>query len=93
MGWASKDPERFLADATLYLELFGIVSIAWQWLGMGIKAQQALPHATEADTNYYYGKLAAMEYFFEYELVKIEALAKRLQRSTFPTVAISEDWF
>lgn len=25
-------PEKYLADATLYLEMFGIVAIAWQWL-------------------------------------------------------------
>jgi len=28
----SKGPEVFLADSTLYLEFFGIISIAWQWL-------------------------------------------------------------
>ena len=26
----SKGPEVFLADSTLYLEFFGIVSVAWQ---------------------------------------------------------------
>ncbi len=28
-------PEAFLADATLYLEFFGHVAIAWQWLLQG----------------------------------------------------------
>jgi hypothetical protein len=28
--------EHFLADATLYLEFFGIVTVAWQWLLQGI---------------------------------------------------------
>ena len=35
-------PEAFLADATLYLEFFGIITIAWQWLLQGIAVQKAL---------------------------------------------------
>ena len=35
-------PEAFLADATLYLELFGHVTIGWQWLLQGIAVQKAL---------------------------------------------------
>jgi alkylation response protein AidB-like acyl-CoA dehydrogenase len=93
MSMAAKDTERFLADATLYLELFGIVSIGWQWLKMGIVAEQALPKANGTDAAFYHGKLAAMQYFFEYELVKIEALAKRLQSAHYPTVETQEDWF
>ncbi len=34
--------EIFLADATLYLELFGIIAIAWQWLIQGTAAMKAL---------------------------------------------------
>lgn len=93
MSMAAKDTERFLADATLYLELFGIVSIGWQWLKMGIVAEQALPKANGTDAAFYHGKLATMQYFFEYELVKIEALAKRLQSAHYPTVETQEDWF
>ena len=33
---AKENPDLFLADATLYLELFGILAIAWQWLKQGI---------------------------------------------------------
>lgn len=93
MSMAAKDTERFLADATLYLELFGIVSIGWQWLKMGIVAEQALPKASGTDAAFYHGKLATMQYFFEYELVKIEALAKRLQSAHYPTVEAQEEWF
>jgi butyryl-CoA dehydrogenase len=34
-------PEAALADATLYLEAFGIFSVAWQWLLQGISVQEA----------------------------------------------------
>ena len=38
----TKGPEMFLADATLYLEFFGIIAIAWQWLIQATVAKKAL---------------------------------------------------
>ena len=29
-----KGPEAYLADASFYLEMFGVLVIAWQWLIM-----------------------------------------------------------
>lgn len=72
-------PEMFLADATLYLELFGIVAIAWQWLLQGICAQRALDgECKRADADFYQGKMLTLRYFFHYELPKIEGLSRRL---------------
>ncbi|MCU0450971.1 MAG: acyl-CoA dehydrogenase [Bernardetiaceae bacterium] len=73
------DPERFLADANLYMELFSLVAVAWQWLKQGVAAQQALltgPAATDVD--FYEGKMLALRYFFHYELPKTQGLATRL---------------
>jgi len=61
--------EIFLADATLFLEFFGIIAIAWQWLLQALTADEALAGASEAaDTDFYRGKLHTFRYFFEYEL-------------------------
>ncbi len=74
-----KGPETFLADATLFLELFSIVAIAWQWLLQAIVAQKALgAKLSTAETNFYRGKFFTCRYFFSYELPKIEGLAARL---------------
>ena len=74
---AEGDVERFLADATLYLDFFGNIAIAWQWLLQGLTAQDLMQKdATEAETMFYEGKLYAMRYFFHYELPKIDGLAK-----------------
>jgi butyryl-CoA dehydrogenase len=47
--------EAFLADATLYLELTGIIAIAWQWLKQGLCCQTVLHpeenNATAANGN------------------------------------------
>ncbi len=75
----AKGPETFLADATLYLELFGITAIAWQWLLQAATAQKALDGAlSKAELNFYQGKLFTCRYFFGYELPKTLGLAKRL---------------
>ncbi len=83
----SKGPELFLADATLYLELFGIIAIAWQWLKQGIVCQQALgKDCSKKDIDFYQGKLYTMRYFYSYELPKHHALVQRLLESDGLTV-------
>lgn len=74
------ETERFLADATLYMEMFGNVAIAWQWLLQGVYAQQALLKGglTQDDTEFYESKIHTMKFFFAYELPKISYLATRL---------------
>ena len=93
LGVAAQDHELFLADATLYLELAGLVVVAWQWLRQATVAQQMLPAAHADDQNFYHGKLMAAQYFYEYELVKAPSLAKRLQSSNAVTVDMQEAWF
>ena len=95
-GIASKgDPEMFLADATLYLELFGIIAIAWQWLKQAVIAKKMLNDGklTEADNNFYNGKIYTCRYFFGYELPKIEGLAMRLSNGDDLTVNIKNEYF
>jgi alkylation response protein AidB-like acyl-CoA dehydrogenase len=89
----ANDPTAMLADATLYLEQFGITVIAWQWLRQATVAQAALPTATADDAAFYNGKLMAARYFYEYELVKTHALAQRLQSADRVTVEMQGDWF
>jgi butyryl-CoA dehydrogenase len=87
-------PEAFLADATLYLEFFGIVTIAWQWLLQGIAAQKALKNdARKKDLNFYEGKMFTLRYFFGYELPKTLGLAKRLMDDDRLTVEMQADYF
>jgi alkylation response protein AidB-like acyl-CoA dehydrogenase len=94
MGLAqSQAPEIFLADATLFLENAGIVSIAWQWLKMGAVAQKALAAgASGEELNFYQGKLAAMNYFFLYELPKSTALCDRLLSDNRLTLDVKKEY-
>jgi butyryl-CoA dehydrogenase len=89
-----ESPELFLADATLYLEFFGIIAISWQWLVQAIALAKALRNSpTGPEANFYSGKFFTFRYFFEYELPKIEGLARRLMSSDRLTVEIKNDYF
>ncbi len=75
----TEGPKVMLADATLFLDYFSLHVIAWQWLKQGLAADRALPEAeTEDEKNFYRGKLAALQYFFHYELIRETALRRRL---------------
>jgi butyryl-CoA dehydrogenase len=87
-------PEAFLADATLYLEFFSLVTIGWQWLLQGIAVQKALEgDAAKKDFNFYQGKMFTLRYFFAYELPKALGLAKRLLDDDRLTVEMQTDFF
>ena len=87
--------EEFLADATLYLELFSIISIAWQWLEQSITASNALKNNNLSDTDerFYGGKLYTCRFFYRYELPKIMSLAKTLMNSDCLTSNMETKYF
>jgi len=86
--------EHFLADATLYLEFFGIIAIAWQWLLQSISIQTALNNeCSKADFNFYRGKMFTLKYFFGYELPKTLGLAKRLMSTDGLTVELTVELY
>ncbi|MFD2201089.1 acyl-CoA dehydrogenase [Shivajiella indica] len=89
---ATDKTDEFLADATLYLEYIGILTIAWQWLKQGMTAQEQLEKGP-SEQEFYQGKIMCLRYFFEYELVKMDALGKRLLSTDMPTLEMKEDWF
>ncbi len=86
--------ETFLADSVLFLELFGIIAVAWMWLVQALAARKAAAGARgESDINFYKGKLVTFKYFFEYELPKIHGLAIRLKKGDGLTVAMKTEYF
>ena len=89
-----KGPEYFLADATLYLEFFGVIAVAWQWLVQALVIRKSLEKVlSEEENNFYQGKFQTFLYFFHYELPKIDGLAKRLMEGDGLTVEMRSDLF
>ena len=87
------DYERYLSDATLFLEQMGIVVIAWQWLKQATVAKQMMltqnPQGDEL--TFYEGKLHTMKFFFHYEVPKILGLAARLKDTEVLTIVSAKE--
>jgi butyryl-CoA dehydrogenase len=92
-AWATGVPEEALANATPYLQAFGHTVLAWLWLDIALAARQALATAAGDRADLLRGKVAAMRYFFGFELPKVEAwLAVVASRN--PTCRDMQDsWF
>ena len=82
------DYQRFLSDATVFMEFFGNIVMGWLWLDMGKKAQNEL---VSGDTQYsaelLKDKIHAMKFYFKYELPKSTALAEVLMNKEVLTLA------
>ena len=77
-AWSTGVPAEALANATPYLQAFGHVVLAWIWLDVGCavtrgQAGRGADAAGDGMAAFRAGKLAAMRYFFAYELPKIDA--------------------
>lgn len=71
--------EIFLADAVLYLDMFGLIAVSWQWMLQALAARNALKeNVSQKDKDFYNGKIMTFRYVVSYELPKIYALAERL---------------
>ena len=72
----TRGPAPFLADAAIYLDLFGITVVAWQWLKQAVAADIALTRGgADGARRFYLGKQRTCDYFFAYELPKTLGLA------------------
>ncbi|MDQ1284721.1 MAG: hypothetical protein QG663_124 [Thermodesulfobacteriota bacterium] len=86
--------EDYLEDSTLYLELFGIIAVAWQWLKQGIAASKQLERKlSQSDQDFYIGKIMTMKYFFLYELIKTYGLIERLSEEDGLTANFDDKFF
>ena len=70
MQFAMKgDDQRFLSDATIFMNYASHVVVAWHWLEMATKAKQALVTGNLGfQEEFYQSKIHTMKYFFKYEL-------------------------
>ena len=83
LSFASKgDHEIFLADASLFMELFSTLVIGWQWLKMGHEANRRLTERNGLLASREYEQVIhTLRFFYKYELPKVEGLALTLMHS------------
>lgn len=78
--------EEMMADASLYLEAFGILVIAWQWLKQAV-------HCVDRQEDFYIGKFLTFQYYYQYELPKIDALLSTLKAQSGITVQMKNNYY
>ncbi len=84
---AASDIDRFLSDATVFMELVSYVVIGWQWLKMAHAAEVQIQagNFTEQTRAFYAGKIHTMKFYFRYELPHAAACEKTLLDSDYLT--------
>ncbi|WP_175784674.1 acyl-CoA dehydrogenase [Burkholderia ambifaria] len=83
---ALDDPQVRLANASVYLEAFGHLVVAWLWLDVTLAA-----HGHDGD--FHDGKRAAARYFFRWELPKVDAQLDLLASVDTTTLEMRDAWF
>ena len=85
--------EKYLADASLFMEFSGIITMAWQWLKQATVAQSALKDmaTSKQSSDFYESKIETMKYFFKYELPKHLSFSNTLMNPEFVTIKIEKE--
>ncbi|MEC3768466.1 MULTISPECIES: acyl-CoA dehydrogenase [Cupriavidus] len=92
--WSAGDVNVTLANASVYLEAFGHVVVAWIWLEQALLARAALAQASgQEDQDFYRGKLAAAAYFFHFELPRVGPQLDLLASLDRTTLDMQDAWF
>jgi alkylation response protein AidB-like acyl-CoA dehydrogenase len=72
-AWASGQPREALANAVPYMQAFGHVVLAWMWLDVSLAKENAEKHNATKNIAAGAGIALATQYFYHYELPKIDA--------------------
>jgi butyryl-CoA dehydrogenase len=88
LGFAMKgDFQKYLADATLFMEFASTIVIAWQWLKQGLAAKNAQVVGDKTySEEFYESKIHTMKFYFRYEVPKTDGLAQTLKDPEFLTI-------
>lgn len=83
----SGDHERFLSDATIFMDFASSLVISWQWLKMATVAKEAMVTGnTTYDASFYEQKIHLMKFYFKYELPKMNSNAEILKSDEVLTI-------
>ncbi|HEY3046313.1 MAG TPA: acyl-CoA dehydrogenase, partial [Polaromonas sp.] len=89
-AWATGKPGDALANAVPYMQGFGHTVLAWIWLDVAWAALKADATKSIAATA---GKLGAMQYFYHYELPKINAWLRVVESRDLTCASLPEEAF
>ena len=85
-----REPRLALANASVYLDVFGHAVVAWMWLRQAIAAHAGM---AREESDFYRGKLAAARYFFRWELPAAGPKHALLRNLDSTCLDAQEAWF
>ena len=81
------DFEKYLADASVFMEFFSLIIVAWNWLEVATNSLEALNKGDKKyDDLFYNSKIETMKYFFDYELPKTVSYSVILMNTSSVTI-------
>ena len=89
-AWATGNPLEALPNAVPYMQAFGHAVLAWMWLDVSLASGQGSAAHSDASRA---GIAAANQYFYRYELPKIDAWLAVVSARDMTCVATPEDAF
>ncbi|MEE1925529.1 acyl-CoA dehydrogenase [Pseudomonas sp. 148P] len=90
---ASGKVNATLANSALYMKAFGHCVIGWRWLEQAIRAEEGLARASEADRDFYRGKLQAARFFLTWEVPACHNDITLLEARDDTCPGMHEEWF
>lgn len=78
------ETDRYLSDASVFMEMASYIVIAWQWLKQALVATERITHKDFSSNSaiFYEGKVHTMKFFFDYELTHASACEKTLLQTS-----------
>ncbi|MDA0962563.1 MAG: acyl-CoA dehydrogenase [Proteobacteria bacterium] len=86
-----RDPDRGLANATLYLDAMGHVVMGWMWLRLTRAATRVA--ARDGDSAFLHGKHQAARYFVARELSRVDGWCDVLAANDQSAFDMETEWF
>jgi butyryl-CoA dehydrogenase len=87
------DVTLFLANASIYLDTFGHIVIAWMWLKQATAAARQCGDSNNPEVLFYRGKLQTCRYFYRYELSKVPERLGLLTQADDTCLMMRDEWF
>ncbi len=86
------DFQKYLADASVFMEFFSLIIVAWNWLEVASNSQEALNNGNlKYSKAFYNSKIETMKYFFKYELPKTLSHSEILMDPSSVTIKSDEE--
>ena len=95
LAQSEEDPRVFLADATVFLDYFGLHVVGWTWLRQATAAEKGLVgrgnDLAEDERRFYEGKVATARFYFDHLFSRTAGLRRTLLSGNRVTLDVSPD--